>query len=877
MNLAPSQESDTAAAGSAKLSRRSGGETIDIAREARGDRRPPDSHARSQERLLFAATAVLLAYTLLTGGAGVRHPLLAGAAEAGAVLLLVMTASLHRLRGPAINLPVLLLAALILLLPLVQLVPLPWSLWAQLPGRAIAARLLVLAGLAGESRPFSLDPEATLRSLLALLPAYAVFFALCRLPAERRLRLLWAIVAAAILSALLGGLQRATGADPLVTPFPSDNSAFGAGLFVNRNHQATFLLLAMPLATMLLRLRPPRGSEALGTLLAIGLVALFAGAIVATTSRTGIALLPVAVLAALALLGAGRLGRRQMLLALALVVVAGLVVLSSTGGQLVLARFAPDDARFGYWQDAKLGVAQFWPLGSGIGSFAAAFPGFENLNSVTEARVYNAHNDYLELAFEAGAAAALLAFLFLALFAVRTWRGLRRPGAARLVSAAAAAGVALVLHHSAVDYPLRMLSIEAAFACLLALLATGGMSAQARASAAPRRPGAPRLLGTLACAAAGLLALWAIASTSAADAALSAQDYAGALRLRPGTSEAADQVAFEALRRGDLASAESGARRALAAAPLDANAGSILALAAMRRGDVSAARSLLASVGLLGWRSGIGQLAIVRMAAVQNQPALEVLSADALLRQGIAEGPMIERLRAIAATPAGAALVADRLAESPPWRTRLLTDLGGAGPAVYPAQAQLLVALLGTGAPPQPDEVFALLSRMVQGGAAAQASGLWNALEPRLVPPGERSLAGQLLQPAPWSPFDWRKAGEVDVAPAADGPGVELGTDRSGTSLAIARLLTLAPGAYALVADLTPVGDGEPASAAWQIACPDGTAVALAPGSTAAKAAFAVPASGCAVQRLTLRIDQDTPATVRFRIADVRITPSRPR
>ena len=70
--------------------------------------------------------------------------------------------------------------------PLLQLIPMPPSLWSGLPGRGEIASAYEAAGMTLPWLPISLYPTATWLGLLSLLPATAVFLAMLSL--ERRSR-----------------------------------------------------------------------------------------------------------------------------------------------------------------------------------------------------------------------------------------------------------------------------------------------------------------------------------------------------------------------------------------------------------------------------------------------------------------------------------------------------------------------------------------------------------------------------------------------------------------------------------------------------------------------------------------------------------------
>src|SRR5690348_6964908 len=74
----------------------------------------------------------------------------------------------------------------ILALPLLQLIPLPPSLWSGLPSRQEYASAYDAAGMAVPWLPISLDPSATWLGLLSLLPATAIFLAMLSLEQRSR-------------------------------------------------------------------------------------------------------------------------------------------------------------------------------------------------------------------------------------------------------------------------------------------------------------------------------------------------------------------------------------------------------------------------------------------------------------------------------------------------------------------------------------------------------------------------------------------------------------------------------------------------------------------------------------------------------------------
>ncbi|HUG46675.1 MAG TPA: O-antigen ligase family protein [Sphingomicrobium sp.] len=418
----------------------------------------------------FAVAAAFFIVAFALGGAGTHYPLLEMVVELTALVVLFYFAAVYRWGRPdrtaALGLFALLLVCL---LPLAQLVPLPPELWQGLPGRERPQQVLRLIGADQSWMPLTLDREASWRSFLALLPGVAAFVAGLALGERNRLRLVFVILSFAALSALLGALQIAFGASAAL--YESGHSGLATGLFTNRNHQAVFLNLAIILSGAMGGLDRSAG---LRRPIAIALILLFAAAALATKSRTGAALLVIAVPIALLMLARARLKPAQaLMIAGAGVLALGALLFTTTAGEVVLGRFdSADDPRFSYWKDVWAAIAQYWPAGSGFGTFAVVYQSFEPLSSVSPAFVNHAHNDYLELLLEGGLPALVVAGLAVGALSVAAWRSIREPeqGGQRSLAAAGALGLLVLLAHSLVDYPMRMLSLIALFGFLAALL-----------------------------------------------------------------------------------------------------------------------------------------------------------------------------------------------------------------------------------------------------------------------------------------------------------------------------------------------------------------------------------------------------------------------
>ncbi|MGZ8312015.1 MAG: O-antigen ligase family protein, partial [Allosphingosinicella sp.] len=155
------------------------------------------------------------------------------------------------------------------------------------------------------------------------------------------------------------------------------------------------------------------------------------------------------------------------------IAVAGVaLVLSSPMGNNLTTEEArtTTSSRYTTFSQTLAASAEYFPVGSGVGTFQQVYRARENPADATTEYINHAHSDLIELLLETGLPGAILFILFLwwwirRLFAI--WRATEPDPFARAATIASAA----VLAHSAVDYPLRTAAISALFALCLALMA----------------------------------------------------------------------------------------------------------------------------------------------------------------------------------------------------------------------------------------------------------------------------------------------------------------------------------------------------------------------------------------------------------------------
>src|SRR5262245_53182448 len=126
--------------------------------------------------MAYPALVLFVVFVALICGGGTRQGLLSDAlAQIVSLPLLAVAFSKLRLADPSELRPALVLVFAVVLVPCLQLIPLPPQVWTILPGRAEVAEAYKAAGMSLPVLPMSLEPLTTLRSLLSLLPAIAVF------------------------------------------------------------------------------------------------------------------------------------------------------------------------------------------------------------------------------------------------------------------------------------------------------------------------------------------------------------------------------------------------------------------------------------------------------------------------------------------------------------------------------------------------------------------------------------------------------------------------------------------------------------------------------------------------------------------------------
>jgi O-antigen ligase len=339
----------------------------------------------------------------------------------------------------------------------VEVIPVPRGIIAVLsPGRAELERALDGVAAGGRTATLSVLPAAAMDGFL-LLAGYAVVFYLgYQLAAghpERRWTLMLPVVVAAVLEAVLGMAQAVGGGT-------------AAGTYVNRDHYAGLLEMALPfaLAYPVARWRGVDTRREFRVRLAAVMCAGWGAAAVlvigslTSLSRTGF----VAPLFAAMIMGvvAWR-GNGWRSAGLAAVLAGGLaacfVFLPSDA---LIARFADsrDDltakGRTLLWRESLALVKRFPVFGCGLGGYESAFLRYKV--SVPMVSDDHAHNDYLQFLIELGAVGFAMGAVLVGSVVRRAWRAAARGANAenRYLGIACIGAFAAIGLHSLVDFNL---------------------------------------------------------------------------------------------------------------------------------------------------------------------------------------------------------------------------------------------------------------------------------------------------------------------------------------------------------------------------------------------------------------------------------------
>ena len=390
------------------------------------------------------------------------------------------------------------LLTLSVLLVIVQLIPLPPSVWSALPGRDLFVRAAEVSAQPQPWRPISISPGTTANALWSLVVPITAFVLSTNLTRDQHWRicgLLLALIVAGCLEALLQ-----FSGSPFRNPLINAVKGSVSGNFANRNHFALFVALGCLIAPVWGFTRA--GASRWKSITAIALLPLFLLVILATGSRAGMLLGSLAILAGLSIVRTQILAKLRSLprwLAIGTIAAGVSALVSAVVLSIVLGRAEGLERAMALRMTADLrsqalpyvieAIGRYFPVGAGFGTFDATYRIVEPDALLQTVYFNHAHNDWLEVVLDGGIAGAALLLAgvtwgFVA--AVRVWRG-KSEGATTLGRMASVI-LLLILLASVPDYPLRtpMMMVGLVLAAVwLSLAADASVGASSQSTTRP--------------------------------------------------------------------------------------------------------------------------------------------------------------------------------------------------------------------------------------------------------------------------------------------------------------------------------------------------------------------------------------------------------
>ena len=383
------------------------------------------------------------------------------------------------------------IAGALLALMVLQLIPLPPSVWTALPERQIFADIADIAGIEQPWRPLTLSPSKTLNSLFALAVPIAAMMLYLNLERANQKTAVTVIIGLAIVSSLWAILQLAGPPRGPLYLYNITNNGSPVGLFSNRNHQSIFLAATIAmLGWYAATITPTARFAALRYYGSIAAIFLFVPLIFITGSRAGLILMVPAVIAATLMISfgrssagsipsktrvgskAGNLPSSRKLVALgslaAIILVAVLSIYFSRS--LAFDRLF-SDGEPGELRDQLVPIlmkmmTDYFPWGSGMGTFEHVYKIHELQELLRPSYLNQAHNDWLQFPIEGGlpvmliGTAAIVWFLTKLVRLAALWN---RSHFSRYTALMSAFVMLCFLAASVGDYPLRVPSLVAVF------------------------------------------------------------------------------------------------------------------------------------------------------------------------------------------------------------------------------------------------------------------------------------------------------------------------------------------------------------------------------------------------------------------------------
>ena len=441
------------------------------------------SAAKSVEWAFYVLAGFIVLAFLTGGGARADIQSLLLLRPVAAFLLVFGWFRIDRSHVRAAQLP-LAAAGGFLLLILVQLVPLPPFAWTHLSGREWVAALALDVGIEQPWRAINLMPDLGWNSFFAGLVPLAGLTWVALLQARWHDRVLSLLICLGLASVVLSVFQ-VVGDGQGWLHFYAVTNAGATGLFANRNHQALLIACLFPMLAAWASLTPRTQEQWKIRAYGAGVVGLFlVPLLLLTGSRAGVAGAAIGIAGGVwlfnrpeGLIAPRRRGGERTGIRTHIAIAAALLVTMAVGVTIAASRARAlerifdgnvmNDQRSEIWQKTWSLIVQYFPWGSGFGTFDGIFRRAETNSDLTRYYINHAHNDVLEVLMEGGAFAALLMAIAMVLWARKAFQ-IVFPDRQRKYEPDGLAKLGVVLTFilfigSLFDYPLRVPSLALLF------------------------------------------------------------------------------------------------------------------------------------------------------------------------------------------------------------------------------------------------------------------------------------------------------------------------------------------------------------------------------------------------------------------------------
>ncbi|ATW03133.1 O-antigen ligase family protein [Sphingorhabdus sp. YGSMI21] len=326
-------------------------------------------------------------------------------------------------------------------LMIIQMIPLPYAIWSELPGREVVVNLDAAGGLTGLWRSISLSQSRTGNSLASLIVPLAAVLLFHIYPNQRKKDLLAVIIIIAVGNAMLGILQLLGPSGGALYFYEFTNPSDAVGFFANRNHSSVFSGLSLLLISYFYaqRWHVFRFSGAYTNIFLATVYIVIFLSILINGSRAGLLCCGIALFVGLILfnlnpLGTVRYKGRRVKKISSIVGSIAIIMFSAT---LILLFFVSDrlpafsrliesdpmsDLRTEAMPTLFEMIGSYWPVGSGFGTFDKVYFIHERNELLMPSYFNQAHNDWLQILIEGGAPVALLVVVGIAWYIINVFK-----------------------------------------------------------------------------------------------------------------------------------------------------------------------------------------------------------------------------------------------------------------------------------------------------------------------------------------------------------------------------------------------------------------------------------------------------------------------